>query len=79
MRNLAVDIARPVNATEALASRREECQQRAITEGGHAAEARRRRRRISVADVIFKALCLVIAGFFVLVLGGFGVFLYLLG
>lgn len=79
MRNLAAGVARPVNATEALASGREGRQQRAITEPGHAAEARRRRRRVSVADVIFKALCLVIAAFFVLILGGFGVFLYLLG
>ena len=71
-----------MNATEALAPRRGGRQQRETTERAHAAElvdAGRKRRRISLADVIFKALCLVIAGFFVLVLGAFGFFLYLIG
>jgi len=43
-----------------------------------AVEPRRQRGRISLADVIFTALCLLIAAFFVLVLGIIGAFLYLL-
>jgi len=42
------------------------------TEPAHApdaAETRRPRRRISLGDVIFKALCMLIAGFVILVLG----------
>lgn len=71
-----------MNATQARASGRERAPQGDILGHGHAPElvdARRKRHRISLADLIFKALCLVIAAFFVLVLGVFGVFLYLIG
>jgi hypothetical protein len=43
-----------------------------------AVEPRRPRGRIILANVIFKALCLFIAAFFVLVLGIVGGFLYLI-
>jgi hypothetical protein len=71
-----------MNATQALASGREGNPQRDTTAPAQATEPVepwRKRRRISLTDVLFKLLCLVITGFFVLVAGGFGVFLYLLG
>jgi hypothetical protein len=43
-----------------------------------AVEPRRPRHRISLADVIFKALCLLIFAFVVLVLGIVGGFFYLI-
>ena len=42
-----------------------------------AAETRRPRGRISLADIIFKVLCLIIAVFFVLLFGTIGGVLYL--
>jgi len=42
-----------------------------------AAETRRPRGRISLADVIFKLLCLIIAVFFILLFGVIGGVLYL--
>ena len=82
LRSLAADIERFMNATQALAPGREGAPQSDIHKPAHTADlvdARRKRRRISLADLIFKALCLMIAGFFFLVLGVFGIFLYLIG
>jgi len=42
-----------------------------------AAETRRPRGRIGLADVIFKVLCLIIAVFFILLFGVIGGVLYL--
>ena len=80
LRDLVFEIECSLSSPHALAPERGR-PQRDVAERAHAAnagEVRRTRRRISIADVIFRALCLLIAAFFILVLGIMGVFLYLL-
>ena len=72
---LAADVMASVSTHVVLAPER--MGRRKGTEPAHAPDAvetRRLRRRISLGDVIFKALCMLITGFVILVLGMVGGF-----
>ena len=75
LRCLAADVMASVSTHVVLAPER--IGRRKGTEPAHAPDAvetRRLRRRISLGDVIFKALCIPITGFVILVLGMVGGF-----
>ena len=81
LRCLAVELRRLVGAPLAVPlepTRRGVSEMAAVAQAPDAVEARKPRRRISLADVIFNILCLLIAAFAILffgIVGGFYIYM----
>lgn len=81
LRCLAVELRRFVDAPLAVPlepTRRGVSEMAAVAQAPDAVEARKPRRRISLADVIFNILCLLIAAFAILlfgIVGGFYIYM----
>ena len=81
LRCLAVELRRLVGAPLAVPlepTRRGVSEVAAVAQAPDAVEARKPRRRISLADVIFNILCLLIAAFAILffgIVGGFYIYM----